>query len=151
LYFYQIILVQLLKISKCLKVSSWAKRSIFLNSQDLKKTIQSVMANISSNDLVVNQPIDTADPDATLTIEIDSSSPLRPGQYQFQLVVSDESGNTSHPSTVNVIILDDKAPTAVLDAPERVSLGDNITLSGKRSTDIGGKIVRYEWTLIKAP
>ncbi|MDQ8204039.1 hypothetical protein [Pelagicoccus sp. SDUM812003] len=109
------------------------------------------MPTINSSDLSVSQPIVAGSSDPQLTIQVDSSNPLAPGSYRFQLVVSDESGNSSQPATVNVVVIDDNAPTAIIDAPSRVSFGANIILSGARSTDIGGAIESYEWTLIDTP
>lgn len=110
------------------------------------------MPSIKSSDLVVNQEISAAAPDAQLTIQIDPAAPLRTGTYQFQLVVTDDSGNNSQPATVNVVIIDDQAPTAILDAPERVGFGKEFALSGKRSIDAGGgSITKFVWTLIKTP
>ena len=37
------------------------------------------------------------------------------------------------------------APTAVLDAPTTVQVGTALTLSAARSSDVGGRIVRYIW------
>ncbi len=109
------------------------------------------MPTIKSTDLVVNQAISAAAPDSLLTIQVDASSPLRTGTYQFQLVVTDDSGNNSKPATVNIVIADDQAPTAVIDAPERVGFGQQFSLSGKRSIDIGGQLTKFVWTLIKTP
>lgn len=110
------------------------------------------MPTINSSDLVVNQEISAASPDSSLTIQVNQSSPLSTGTYQFQLVVTDDSGNNSQPTTVNIVVIDDQAPTAIIDAPERVGFGKEITLSGKRSTDTGGgTITKFIWTLIKSP
>ena len=55
----------------------------------------------------------------------------------------------SQGSRVRVIVVDDKAPTAVITAPERVPFGSSFTLSGERSVEAGGgKIVKYIWTLV---
>ena len=48
-----------------------------------------------------------------------------------------------------VIVVDDKKPTAVLDAPARVSFGASFKLSGARSADLPpGKIREFRWLLI---
>lgn len=109
------------------------------------------MPNISSSDLVVNQQITVASPDALLSIDVDSQNPLAVGTYQFQLVVVDDSGNNSNPATVRVIIVDDQKPTAVIDSPTRVGFGQDFALSAKRSIDIGGELSKFEWTLISTP
>ncbi len=112
---------------------------------------ESIMPNASSATLQVNQLIRAASPDTDLTITIDATKPLKPGAYTFQLVVTDDSGNASRPDSVRVVVLDDKAPTAVIDAPTSVGFMNAFTLSARRSFDIGGRIVDYRWTLVSAP
>ena len=68
------------------------------------------------------------------------------GQHRFSLVVTDDAGNTSQPAEVQVIVADDIAPTAVIEAPAQVLQGQSLTLSGARSSDTGGRVVRYTWT-----
>ena len=107
------------------------------------------MTTVKSNQLSVNKTITTSD--ASLAIQVDENKPLPPGVYDFQLVVIDDSGNQSVPAVTKVIVVDDKKPTAVIDAPSRVGFAEDLLLSAQRSIDIGGKIVKYEWTLIKNP
>ncbi|NCP65683.1 MAG: hypothetical protein GW763_12840 [Paraglaciecola sp.] len=107
------------------------------------------MPIIQSNKLGVNQAITSSDD--ILQITHNEAGALRPGVYEFQLVVTDDSGNVSAPTVSRVVVVDDKRPTAVLDAPTTVGFADDITLSAKRSVDIGGKITSYEWTLLKQP
>jgi hypothetical protein len=114
----------------------------------LKQSLHT-MPSIQSNKLKVNEPIQSTDD--SLLINHNEAGALKPGVYEFQLQVTDDSGNQSAPTVTRVIVVDDKRPTAVLDAPSTASFGDNITLSAKRSVDIGGKIASYEWTLIKQP
>jgi hypothetical protein len=109
------------------------------------------MPEIKSPDLQVNQAIEAKANDPTLIIVIDPAKPLPTGTYTFQLQVVDDAKNTSQPTTVNIVVADDRAPNAVITAPERVSFGDGFTLSGKASFDVGGRIDQYIWTLIKAP
>jgi hypothetical protein len=68
----------------------------------------------------------SSDPDATLS----------PGKHRFQLVVEDDTGNQSEPATVEIIIVDNKKSTAVIDAPATVLLGSSFKLTGNRSTDL---------------
>ena len=50
---------------------------------------------------------------------------------------------------LEVIVVDDKKPTAVLDAPARVSFGVSFKLSGARSADLPpGKIREFRWLMI---
>lgn len=110
------------------------------------------MPRISSSDLQINQPIEADAPDATLTIAIDPNNPMPVGSYRFQLVVQDDAGNDSQPTTFVLTILDDQAPTAIIIGPDRVGFGADFTLSGAESTDAGGgQIVRFEWTLLQRP
>ena len=93
------------------------------------------------------QPIVTDSPTVEVTVARDK--PLAAGQHRFQLVVTDDAGNVSAPAVVEVVIRDTQKPTAVLDAPRQVEVGQSFQLSGSRSTDIApGKIVRYQWTLL---
>lgn len=86
-------------------------------------------------------------------------APLKPGKHVFQLVVSDDSGNDSEPANVTVIVLDATRPTAVIDLinadgsrnPEpvvQVAFGRGFQLSGDRSSDIGGAVKVWNWTLL---
>lgn len=78
------------------------------------------------------------------------------GEHTFGLRVVDESGNESSLAEVVVTIVDNQAPTAVLDvldalgdidADGRVEVGEDFSLSGARSVDTGGQVVRYDWIL----
>jgi hypothetical protein len=95
-----------------------------------------------------NEPVETTDAKVEVTITPDN--PLRTGRHRFRLVVVDDSGNTSAPDEVDVFVMDESAPTAVLEAPKRVRFGESFPMSGARSIDAGGgTIVRYIWTLIE--
>jgi hypothetical protein len=109
------------------------------------------MPEIKSPDLQVNQPIEGKANDPTLVIIVDAAKPLTTGTYVFQLQVVDDAKNVSQPTTVNIVVADDKAPNAVITGPARVSFGDGFTLSGKSSFDVGGRIDAYIWSLIKSP
>jgi hypothetical protein len=109
------------------------------------------MPEIKSPDLQVNQSVEAKAPDATLIITVDPAKPLVPGTYVFQLQVFDDANNASLPTTVKLLVIDDQAPNARIDAPETVPFGRSFTLSGKPSFDVGGTIVKYAWTLVRAP
>lgn len=109
------------------------------------------MPEIKSPDLQVNQPIEAKAPDSQLVIVVDPNKPLSSGIYEFQLQVVDNAENISQPTSVRVLVVDDQAPNAIIDAPEKVSFGKGFNLSGKRSFDVGGSVERYVWTLLKAP
>ena len=90
------------------------------------------------------QPVVTNTPDVEVTVA--ANAPIPEGRHRFQLVVEDDSGNSSEPSITDVIVRDTQKPTAVIDAPREVELGRSFQLSGRRSTDVGGRIVKYTWT-----
>jgi PKD repeat protein len=92
---------------------------------------------------------ETVDP--TFTFAADPAHPFTLGSHTVRLVVVDDAGNVSAPDTATVRVIDDVAPTAVLDAPATVAFGLGFTVSGVRSVDIGGSIVRYQWTLDGGP
>ncbi len=94
-----------------------------------------------------NEPIETAE--SAIVVEQPPDRPLGAGRHRFRLVVVDDAGNQSQPDEITVIVIDDQAPTAVLEGPGRISFGKAIDLSGVKSTDAGGgRIVRYIWTLL---
>jgi len=93
---------------------------------------------------VTGQPVSTQDPSVEVTVT--PTAPLPPGAHRFQLVVVDDSGNQSEPAVVEVVVIDNQRPTAVLDAPRTVPFGSSFKLSGTRSTDLApGRIVAYNW------
>src|SRR5262245_1193892 len=77
--------------------------------------------------------------------------PLAPGRYTASLVVVDDSANQSASTSATFVVVDDKAPTAVLDAPTSVSNTAELSLSGSRSSDIGGRVIEYRWTVGSRP
>ena len=106
------------------------------------------MPKIPATDLKVNVPIEGKAPDATLVIVMDKPMPV--GAYTFQLQVFDDSGNPSQPVQARLFVVDREAPSAIISAPRSVPFGQEITLSGIESTDVGGgRIAGYTWTLIQ--
>jgi hypothetical protein len=96
-------------------------------------------------ELKVGEIITTTTP----TLEVTNTlTPLAVGPHVFQLIVMDEAKNVSEPVTVEVTVLDNKAPTAILHAPSSVPYGSPITLDGRDSVDLLGRIVEYRWTRI---
>jgi len=92
-------------------------------------------------------PVETNEPKVEVTI--DPNNPFKPGTYRFQLVVVDDSGNESEPAFVDIVVRDSQRPTAVIDAPEAVEVGQTFDMTATRSFDApGGEIVRYIWTLL---
>lgn len=97
-----------------------------------------------------NQPIVTDQP--TVEVSNDANNILPVGVHTFQLIVTDDSGNTSQPTQVEIVVRDTLAPTAVIDGPRQVEVGNSFELSGKRSSDPApGRIVRFTWTLVDNP
>lgn len=95
-----------------------------------------------------------------LDVQASATAPLKPGKHVFQLVVVDDAGNDSAPASVTIIIEDRDRPTAVVDLidergariadPEvRVPFGQRFQLSGDRSSDIGGVVKGWTWTLLR--
>jgi len=103
-----------------------------------------------------DQEVKSAEP--MLEVMVDRANPLGVGKHTFQLVVTDDSGNSSEPAVVSVIVLDRDRPTAVIDvlnaagsvvpSPIRLGLGEKFTLSGRRSSDVGGTVKTWTWTLL---
>jgi hypothetical protein len=88
------------------------------------------------------------------------ATPLKPGKHVFQLQVSDDSGNDSNSASLTVIIEDLERPTAVIDLigpggrrisdpVVRVPFGKSFQLTGDRSSDIGGVVKVWNWTLLQ--
>ena len=98
----------------------------------------------SGGAMPLNQAFGTLEP--TYLVPQPSGRPLAIGRHRFQLVVNDNAGNSSQPDAFEVIVVDNIAPTAVLDAPRTVAVGAAVQLSGARSTDVGGAITQYVWT-----
>lgn len=110
------------------------------------------MPRVTSSQLQVNQEIQGSAPDATLVVTMDQGRPLVVGTYVFQLVVRDNSDNPSQPTTFRLVVVDEEAPTAIINGPERVRFNGEFTLSGAQSSDVGGgSIARYTWTLLSVP
>lgn len=88
-----------------------------------------------------------------IEVTFDSGKPLPVGTHVFQLVVKDDAGNVSLPAEVKVDIIDNQNPTAIVRLitarfQEPPGIGETFVLDGSNSTDIGGQIVTYEWTLL---
>ncbi len=106
----------------------------------------------------LNVPITTADNHVQVTPT--PGEPLRPGRHVFQLIVEDQAGNRSLPATIEVIVRDTTAPTAVLrlvvpegEDPEtwQPRESDPFELSADGSSDLSGGALTYHWTLVAVP
>ena len=98
-------------------------------------------------EFTVNQDVATDQPVVEVTVS--ANKPLPIGRQRFRLVVVDDSGNKSAPDEVEVIIADQSAPTAVLNAPKVVGFGQKFNLDGSKSFDVGGgKLTKWIWTYL---
>ncbi len=86
-------------------------------------------------DFIINNDVRTDTPTVEVTVSRDNPLPL--GRHTFRLVVVDDSGNSSIPDEVTVIVADSQNPTAVLSAPRSVGFGSSFNLDGTRSFDAG--------------
>ncbi|MDD3530789.1 MAG: hypothetical protein PHS77_13040 [Gallionellaceae bacterium] len=99
---------------------------------------------------VINTDISTET--STIEVTIDPNKPMAVGRHRFRLVVVDDSGNLSKADEVEVIVADQSAPTAVLNAPPTVAVGASFKLDGSKSFDVGGgQVVKYVWTYLGQP
>jgi len=91
-----------------------------------------------------------------VTVDIDPANPLPPGRHRFSLVVVDDAGNRSQADTIEIIVRDDTAPTAVLDVVDTagnrvaavVDVQKSFGLSGARSFDAIGRITEFRFTML---
>jgi len=98
-------------------------------------------------EFIINREVKTDT--ATVEVTIPTDRPLPLGRHTFRLVVTDDSGNTSVPDEVVVIVADTVNPTAVLNAPRSVAFGNSFNLDGTKSFDAGGgQITTYLWTYL---
>ena len=97
---------------------------------------------------VIGTPVET--PDSAVEVTVSPDLPLAVGKHVFQLVVEDDSGNQSIPATVEVVVRDSQAPTAIITAPTQVEFGQSFRLDGSKSSDIPpGKLVKFIWTMVE--
>lgn len=101
-------------------------------------------------EFIINQEVRTEIPSVEVTLSADNALPF--GRHTFRLVVIDDSGNTSIPDDVTVIVADTENPTAVLNAPRSVNFANSFNLDGSRSFDAGGgRVLTYLWTYLGQP
>jgi hypothetical protein len=88
--------------------------------------------------------------DSFVTVDATLDTPLPKGQHTFQLVVVDDDGLQSDPVTVDIVVRDDRKPTAVLAAPVTVPFGQTFRIDGSKSSDLPpGKVVKFVWTMLR--
>ena len=109
---------------------------------------------------IPGQTTEVSADEPTLDVLVDAQNPLKVGKHVFQLIVTDDAGNESEPAIVTIIVRDRERPTAVIDvvnaAGERIStpsveipLGQRFQLLADRSSDIGGVVRGFKWTLMQ--
>jgi hypothetical protein len=90
---------------------------------------------------------------ASATLPASGASPLAPGIYRFRLIVTDTQGLASSPYDIQVSVVANQPPTAILDlvtASPRISLPCQMT--GARSSDATpGSLVSYTFSLTARP
>jgi hypothetical protein len=95
-----------------------------------------------------------------LNVIVARTNPLPVGRHQFQLVVNDDSGNESAPVSIFIVVQDTERPTALIDfidargnrvrdSEVAVPFGAAFQLSGEASSDIGGTVRVWNWSLVR--
>jgi len=98
-------------------------------------------------EFIVNEDVKTDTP--TVEVTITDANALKPGRHRFRLVVIDDSGNSSLPDEITVIVADSENPTAILRGPSTVRVGTSFELDGGRSFDAGGGVITtFLWTYL---
>ena len=111
------------------------------------------MTDITIEKLQAEGKVETPDPILNIAM---GDKPLPLGQHSFELSVTDSAGNESAAAIVTIFILDQEAPTAILEAfttdgkpSTNFNFGESFTLNASKSTDAGGsQIDRYIWRLV---
>jgi hypothetical protein len=96
-----------------------------------------------------------------LEVKASASMPLPAGRHIFQLVVTDNAGNQSAPSSIRISVQDRIKPTAEIDFIREdgtrvydddivVAYGKPFRLTGERSSDTSGAVKMWQWTLISS-
>ena len=114
---------------------------------------------VSGTALTYAWTLDQAPAGSAVTIASTASAdqsfvPDLAGAYVFGLVVTNSGGASSAPVSATVTataVLVNSAPHAVIDAPQDVSEGSLIQLSGAGSSDADLDALTYAWTLVTKP
>lgn len=77
-------------------------------------------------------------------IDVDN---LTVGRHTVTLVVVDNAGELSPPVSQDVVVIDGTPPTAILRAPPQIVEGGAAVLNAGESTDAGGQVVQYRFTI----
>ena len=109
---------------------------------------------------VIGQTTELKSEEKTLEVVMDPANPLKIGTHVFQLLVVDDNNNASAPATVTIVVVDRERPTAVIEVinarNERIAnptveipFREQFVLTGDKSTDVGGQVKTYVWTLLQ--
>jgi len=93
----------------------------------------------------------------TLEVLASHAQPLQAGRHVFQLVVTDNHGNSSVADSISVVVRDPTRPTAQIDflndddsrkydSTISIAYGRSFRLTGARSSDGNGVIRTWRWT-----
>ncbi|MCI5066764.1 PKD domain-containing protein [bacterium] len=74
-----------------------------------------------------------------------------PGEYTFQLVVSDGTGTSAPDSVTVTAVPDNAAPNAVVSEDFSVVTGSVATLSGEDSSDPEQQLLDFQWSFLSVP
>ncbi len=77
--------------------------------------------------------------------------PPEPGEYVFELVVSDGRSDSAAAARKVLVVKGNEPPMAVIDAPAQGTMGEWIKLDGSRSFDREGAALEYRWRQISGP
>lgn len=98
-------------------------------------------------EFIINQDVKTEEPVVEVTIGDGNTLPR--GRHRFRLIVIDDSDNASAPDEVEVMVVDQDAPVAILSAPSIAGFGRSFEMTGANSFDAGGgRIVSFLWTYL---
>lgn len=94
--------------------------------------------------------VPVATEESFVSVDATLEAPIPRGQHVFQLVVVDDDGLESEPVTIEIVVRDDRRPTAVILGPATVPFGQTFRLDGSRSSDLPpGRLVRFVWTMLR--
>ena len=86
-------------------------------------------------EFVIGQDVVTDESTSVVAVEVNDNAPLPKGRHIFQLIVEDDDGLRSDPATIEIVVADERRPTAVLQGPSVVQVGQSFRLDGSQSVD----------------
>ncbi|MCI5221188.1 MAG: PKD domain-containing protein [Candidatus Electrothrix sp. AR4] len=70
-----------------------------------------------------------------------------PGEYTVNLTVQDDSSFTANTGRLDFPVLINAPPKGHITAPASAAVNEEVLFDGRKSTDMGGKIIRYRWQI----